>query len=123
MDSAVDSMEAEYDALLDAVAAFIAEPVRTTGAIQDLKNRIDAFYASCDRADDLVRAAADRVAFNATGNAHVPPPPAAAPPSPGTGTTRIDALLRAVEGIAHHDHPPLQAKAKAAAGDQHHNLS
>uniref|UniRef100_A0A0D3FCE3 Uncharacterized protein n=1 Tax=Oryza barthii TaxID=65489 RepID=A0A0D3FCE3_9ORYZ len=121
MDSAVDSMEAEYDALLDAVAAFIAEPVRTTGAIQDLKNRIDAFYASCDRADDLVRAAADRVAFNATGNDHVPPPPAAAPPSPGTGTTRIDALLRAVEGIAHHDHPPLQAKAKAAAGDQHHN--
>uniref|UniRef100_A0A0E0K7A0 Uncharacterized protein n=1 Tax=Oryza punctata TaxID=4537 RepID=A0A0E0K7A0_ORYPU len=107
MDSTVDSIEAAYDALLDAVAALIAEPVRTTGAIQDLKNRLDAFHASCDRADDLLRAAADRVVFTA---ADVPPSP------------RIDALLRAVQDIAHHDHhpPPPQDK---APGDQHHNSS
>ncbi|KAF0934551.1 hypothetical protein E2562_025646 [Oryza meyeriana var. granulata] len=98
MDSTVDSIAAAYGALLDAVAALIAEPVRTTRAIQDLRHRLDAFLASCDRADELVRATAHRVALAARG---------------ATCTDADDA-------IAHPDdhHHPLQPK---DAGDQHDN--
>uniref|UniRef100_A0A0D9VN06 Uncharacterized protein n=1 Tax=Leersia perrieri TaxID=77586 RepID=A0A0D9VN06_9ORYZ len=104
MESRVDSMAAAYDELVDAVAALIAEPVRTPAAINRLNSRLHAFVVSCDRADDLVAAATNQLALH-TGAA-------APPPSPGTGAGRLDALLQALQAISPED---LQAKDTAAA--------
>uniref|UniRef100_J3LIP4 Uncharacterized protein n=1 Tax=Oryza brachyantha TaxID=4533 RepID=J3LIP4_ORYBR len=79
MDSTVDAIEAAYGALLDAVAALLAESVRSVQALQELRQRLDAFHASCDRADDLVCAATNRLALTADAN--------------------LDALLRSVQAM------------------------
>jgi hypothetical protein len=81
MDGTVDAMAAAYDALLDAAAAAFREPGRAP-ALEDLKRCLDAFYESCDRAEDLVQAAAAAV---------LRPSPSAA--------TGLDGLVRAVNAI------------------------
>jgi hypothetical protein len=80
MDSTVDAMAAAYDALIDAAAAAVREPGRGP-ALEDLKRCLDAFSESCDRAEDLVQAAA-----------------AGLLPSP-SATSRLDALPLAVHAI------------------------
>ncbi|KAL5213497.1 hypothetical protein ABZP36_024344 [Zizania latifolia] len=107
MDSTVDSIAAAYDALFDAVAAVIAEPGCRGRALQDLKHCLDAFTASCDQADDLLRAAADRVAL------------AAAVPCPQShsqaeaGSARLDALFRSLQAF----HLQEEKQEQAAAGE------
>jgi hypothetical protein len=81
MDGTVDAMAAAYDALLDAAAAAFREPGRAP-ALEELKRCLDAFYESCDRAEDLVQAAAAAV---------LRPSPSAA--------TGLDGLVRAVNAI------------------------
>jgi hypothetical protein len=81
MDGTVDAMAAAYDALLDAAAAAFREPGRAP-ALEDLKRCLDAFYESCDRAEDLVQAAAAAV---------LSPSPSAA--------SGLDALVRTVHAI------------------------
>ncbi|KAG8073025.1 hypothetical protein GUJ93_ZPchr0006g41579 [Zizania palustris] len=108
MDSTVDSIAAAYEALFVAVAAVIAEPGCRARALQDLKHCLDAFTASCDQADDLLRAAADRVAL------------AAAVPCPQShlvqaeaGSGRLDALFRSLQAF----HLPEEKQEQAAAGE------
>lgn len=90
MEGTVDAMTAAYDALLNAAAAVVRDRA-SRGALADLKHCLDVFAASCDRAEDLVRTAAGRVAVAAGAGNSPPATPAVA--------SRLEALCRAVQAI------------------------
>ncbi|KAF7060918.1 hypothetical protein CFC21_067662 [Triticum aestivum] len=81
MDSTVDAMAAAYKALVDAAAAVALREPDREAALRELQRCLHAFNESCDRAEDLVRAAAATLDFA----------PAAA--------TALDALGNTVRGI------------------------
>ncbi|KAL6635416.1 hypothetical protein ACP70R_028087 [Stipagrostis hirtigluma subsp. patula] len=88
MDAAVDAMTVAYDALVDAVAAVLREPARV-GLLIDFKHRLDAFSATCDHAQDLVRVLAARIAVSADFDV--------APPA--SVSAKLDQLLLSAQAV------------------------
>ncbi|KAM3260263.1 hypothetical protein ACQJBY_051494 [Aegilops geniculata] len=63
MDSTVDAMAAAYKALVEAAAAAALREPDREAALQEVQRCLHAFKESCDRAEDLVRAAAATLDF------------------------------------------------------------
>ncbi|KAL6591563.1 hypothetical protein ACP70R_050066 [Stipagrostis hirtigluma subsp. patula] len=110
MDAAVDAMTVAYDALVDAVAAVLREPGRV-GLLLDFKHRLDAFSATCDHAQDLVRVLAARIAVSADFDV--------APPA--SVSAKLDQLLLSaqavVQGVQAHVADHQQEGGRHTTGD------